>query len=85
MRRKFKMRERVRCNVTGFEGVVTGYADYLTGCEQYCVKPTTLDKDGKMQNGHWLDQDQLDKVKAAPKRKAPTRTGGPQMDTAPPC
>lgn len=84
-RRKFKMRDRVKCNVTGFEGVVTAYCDYLNGCEQFCVKPTELDKDGKMQDGVWFDQDQLDKVKAAPKAKAPTRTGGPQMDSPTKC
>ena len=84
-RRKFKFRDRVRCNVTGFEGVVTAYAEYFTGCEQFCVKPTKLDKDGKMYEGIWIDQDRLDKVKATTNKKEPTRTGGPQMDVAPTC
>ena len=79
------MRDRVKCNVTGFEGVVTAYSEYLNGCEQYCVKPTELDKDGEIREGQWFDQDQLDKVKAAPKAKEPSRTGGPQMDQAPTC
>ncbi len=84
-RRKFKMRDRVKCNVTGFEGVITAYSEYLNGCEQYCVKPTELTDGGKMREGVWFDQDQLDKVKTAPKSKEPERTGGPQMDSLPPC
>lgn len=84
-RRKFKFRDRVRCNVTGFEGVITAYSEYLTGCEQYCVKPAKLDKDGKMFDGVWIDQDRLDLVKNGAAKEPVKRTGGPQMDTAPTC
>lgn len=84
-RRKFKFRDHVRCNVTGFEGVVTAYSEYLTGCEQYCVKPAKLDKEGKMYDGVWIDQDRLDLVKKTKPGRVVERTGGPQMDTAPTC
>lgn len=82
-KRKFKMRDRVKCNVTGFEGIITAYADYLNGCEQYCVRQTELSNDGKMRKGEWFDQEQLDKVKTALKTKKPESSGGPQMDQAP--
>ena len=89
MSRKFQMRDRVKCNVTGFTGVVTGYCEYLNGCEQFCVKPTTLKK-GEMQDGQWFDKGQLDLVLGKPTtlgelEKNLERTGGPQMDSPPPC
>ena len=41
--------------VTGHKGMIdsVGFAAY--GCIQVSIKPTELDKDGKMQDGYWLD------------------------------
>jgi hypothetical protein len=44
--------------VTGFEGVVTGFVRFITGCDQYCLSP--LAKDGKMEQGIYFDSTRLE-------------------------
>jgi hypothetical protein len=44
--------------VTGFKGVITGRSDYLTGCNQYLVRPP-VDKEGKIVDGMWFDEHAL--------------------------
>lgn len=45
---------KVKDKITGFEGIVTGRVEYLTGCDQVLVKPRTEDVT-KMPEGSWLD------------------------------
>jgi hypothetical protein len=40
--------------ITKFEGVVTGHAEYITGCDQYLVSPQNPDKEPK-----WFDEQRL--------------------------
>lgn len=44
--------------VTGFKGVVTGRATYLTGCDQYLVTPPLFE--GKRQDAGWFDVQRLE-------------------------
>jgi hypothetical protein len=44
--------------ITGFNGIVTGRADYITGCNQYLVQPKT-DGDGKHVDSRWFDEHRL--------------------------
>ena len=44
----------VKDSITGFIGVVTGAASYLTGCDQVSVTPSTTEV-GKYPEGVWLD------------------------------
>ena len=46
--------------ITGLEGVVTGRATYITGCDQYLIQPRNTEKDAK-----WIDEQRLD-VSGAP-------------------
>lgn len=48
----------VRDCITEIVGVVTGRADYITGCDQYLVQ-TPTDKDGKKGEAYWLDDQRL--------------------------
>lgn len=48
----------VEDRITGFKGVITARADYLTGCNQYFVKPP-VDKEGKHVDGEWIDEHAL--------------------------
>ena len=53
--------------ITGFKGVVTGKASYLTGCNQYLITPKLEDKiDGSMNQayptGTWIDEGRLEFV-----------------------
>ena len=50
---------RVTDKITGFTGVVIGYCSYITGCNQALVNPAILDKDGKMLDSMWLDEQRL--------------------------
>jgi hypothetical protein len=72
---------RVTDTVNGFTGLVTGRLEYLNGCRQFLVKPEALDKDGKPQDGIWIDEQYLNlNVKLMPDpftdNPNPTR-GGP--------
>lgn len=51
--------DRVHDKVSGFKGIVTGRLEYLNGCRQFLVKPEQLDKDGKMIDGIWIDEQYL--------------------------
>jgi hypothetical protein len=51
----------VKDKVTGFKGVAVARVEYLNGCAQYCVKPK-MAKDGKMPEGQYIDDDQLEVI-----------------------
>lgn len=57
-----KLGQRVRDEITGFEGTATARAEYLNGCIQYCVQPTELEK-GQMIESQYIDVGQLKIVK----------------------
>lgn len=75
--------------ISGFEGICTGKAQYLTGCDQSCLKPKKLNKDGVgPAEGEWFDDTQLVLVKARARLVLDTspvagsrREGGPNRDT----
>ena len=48
---------KVRDKITNFEGIVTGKASYITGCDQYLVQPPAKDWDYK--DGRWFDSGRL--------------------------
>lgn len=47
--------------ITGFQGVVTGYCQYLTGCNQALLVPKIGD-DGSFKEPQWFDTQRLDQV-----------------------
>jgi len=78
----------VRDRINGFGGVVTGRAEYLYGCKQVLVAPTTLDEKGKPLDSSWLDEDRVEVVAGVPHFERPAsadeRAGGPLTAPAPP-
>lgn len=54
---KFKFSVEVEEKITGFRGIITGAASYLTGCDQFLVQPPI--KDGAWVNGQWFDDGRL--------------------------
>ena len=68
---------KVRSNISGFNGTVTSRAEHLNGCNRYWVAPP-VDKDGKLIEGAWFDEAELE-VQAAPvlERKNNNRGGFP--------
>lgn len=50
-----------RDKITGFQGVVTGYCEYISGCNQALLIPK-LDEKGAYQESHWFDVQRLERV-----------------------
>ena len=59
--KKFELGTKVRDVITGFEGVTTGYIEYITGCNQFLVTPA-VDKEKKHVYAKWFDETRLKKV-----------------------
>lgn len=59
---KIELGDKVKEVVTGFTGVVTGIASYLTGCDQACVTPR-VKEDGSHVSGQWYDVTRLEVLK----------------------
>ncbi|QXN71258.1 hypothetical protein RCKVOTHE_57 [Rhodobacter phage RcKvothe] len=69
--------DKVRDNVTGFAGTVTGIADYLTGCSQASIQPPCDEKGGFVE-ARWFDVDRLHVVeKKVAVHVVKTARGGP--------
>ena len=47
--------------ITGFEGLVTGLTEYISGCNQALLAPG-VDKEGKRVEGCWFDVQRLRRV-----------------------
>lgn len=71
--------------ITGFTGVVFAHSRYLSGCDQICLKPQKLSKDGELRESQWFDIEQIEAVDAKPVKVNMRLTGGPSMrsDIAP--
>lgn len=77
---KIKLGSYAKDIITGFSGVVTAHAKYLSGCDQYCIRPNNLDKDGNIKDALWFDVEQIEVNSKAPLKINSRPTGGPQMD-----
>ena len=78
----------VKDKVTGFKGIVTGRASYITGCDQYLIAPKN--KGATFENSIWIDEGRLKvgkqllkpedvQLKESTTFKEPPRKGGPNM------
>ena len=54
----FRWGERVQDTMTGFTGVVAGYAEYPTGSREWLVQPLT-DQNGAWVEGKWFHEGRL--------------------------
>jgi len=50
--------KKARDRITDFEGVVTGHAKHLTGCDTVCLTPK-IDSDGRLRDHQWFDIDRV--------------------------
>ncbi len=79
--------DKARDTINGFEGIVTGRAEYLYGCRQVLVAPTKLAADGKCPDSVWLDEGRVEVVAADEAERpasADERAGGPLTGPVPP-
>jgi len=84
MKKKLKLGLKYRDKVTGFVGIAISKVVYMNGCEQYCLK-APIDKDGKLVDGQYFDDVQIELVKEPKKvdlKKVPKlkKTGGDMQD-----
>lgn len=70
----------VKDKSSDYKGVVTSICFDLYGCIQADIRPRELDKEGKLQNGFWLDINRLKITKKKPVMKAPDFNYGPVAD-----
>jgi hypothetical protein len=78
-----KLGQKARDVITGFEGIVLCITQHLTGCNQVCLLPQTLDKDGKRRDGEWFDDSRiqiLDKTPLQLQRTAAEVKANPGAD-----
>ena len=78
-----KLGNKVRDNITGFDGIATGRCVYLFGCAQILVSPDRLDKDGAEIKGVWFDEQRIETVEertVAVSAESSATSGGPQRD-----
>lgn len=78
----FKLGQKARDKVTGFDGILTARCTYFTGCDQYSIQPPA--KDGKVESSMWFDETRIEitgnGVTLAP--VATPKKGGPQNTPA---
>lgn len=58
---KFPLGIKVKSKITGFSGLLTSRSEHLNGCDRYWVEPP-VDKDGRLREGCWMDDLELEKV-----------------------
>lgn len=58
---KTELGSKVQDIITGFSGVVTGRAEYISGCNQALVVPA-IRPDGALPDSQWFDEQRLSVV-----------------------
>lgn len=66
---------KVKSTVTGFAGTITARADHLHGCNRYFVTPP-VGKDGKMPEGYWMDEAELEVIEEPKLKRENNKRGG---------
>jgi len=76
---RFSNGDKVKDIVTGYDGVITGRADYLNGCNRYGVESCKLEENKIVEL--WFDEDRLVLLKAGfikiEKKEPEKKLGGP--------
>jgi len=70
-----KLGDKLKCKVTGFEGVCVAKLKHLNGCIQLGLKCKMV-KDGEYPETVYLDIEQLEKVNEKPVKVKPSPKGG---------
>lgn len=74
---KITLGSKVKCRITGYEGIVIGRSQWLHGCNTYTVKSKEL-REGKPIDSVHFDEAALDVVKLAKPREEIPDNGGPR-------
>ncbi|MEQ1905152.1 MAG: hypothetical protein ABL888_13265 [Pirellulaceae bacterium] len=72
---KFELGSKVRSKISGFQGIATSRSEHLNGCHRYWVAPP-VDKDGKLPDGYWLDEAEIEVIEPPQVTQQDTERGG---------
>ena len=67
---KFELGSKVESDITEFKGIIVANSQHLNGCNRCWVQPK-VDKDGKVPDGLWVDEPELNLLEG-PKIDRPT-------------
>jgi hypothetical protein len=56
---------KYRDKITGFEGIATGFCQYISGCHQALICPPVA-ADGAKRDSNWFDVQRLEQLEAEP-------------------
>lgn len=70
---------KVRCKLTGYEGITYGICWYMNGCVRYGVQPKHDKKKEKLDKGSWFADTTLEVLSKEDVKVKQSRTGGPIM------
>lgn len=57
--------KKYKDKVTGFQGVATGFVQYLTGCNQALIQPS-CSSEGALRDSSWFDVQRLEEQDGDP-------------------
>ncbi len=79
--RKLELGVKAKDKITGFEGIVIGKTEWLTGCDQVILK-APVKKDGTVSSGEWVDVGVAEVTGDGilPKEVQDEKPGGPRKD-----
>ena len=77
-----KLGLKAREKVTGIEGILTGKAEYLYGCEQWMITPKVSKETPDKIESFWFDSGRLEVIGfgVLPKSVMGPKPGGPNHD-----
>lgn len=56
---QIKLGSQAKDIISGFKGTVTGYVQYISGCNQYLLSAKVA-KDGALKESHWFDEQRVE-------------------------
>jgi hypothetical protein len=71
----FELGCEVVSKISGFKGVLTSRSEHLNGCNRYWVAPK-VGKDGKLPEGYWIDEAEIQVVKKSNLKPKNQERGG---------
>lgn len=72
--------DKVKCKITGYEGLLTSRIEHINGCWRYGIQGR-IDKDGKVPDCVWVDAPQTELIEANVLARTSPNTGGPLSST----
>jgi len=73
---EIELGDKVRCKVTGFEGIATSRIEFLNGCVQYGVAPKIKEGENKMPEEVGIDSQSLEVIEEREEDLADEDVGG---------